>query len=47
MVLAQADFAFSYVPLKIQAIQSYLDLVKEQDRTREAILLLKNATKDP
>lgn len=30
----------------MQSIQNYLDLVKEQDRTREAIALLKNSTAD-
>mgnify|MGYP000347554634 CR=1 FL=1 len=33
--------------MKLQSIQNYLDLVKEQDKTREAIALLKNSTSDP
>jgi hypothetical protein len=31
----------------MNTIQNYLDLVKEQDRTREAIALLQKATTDP
>jgi hypothetical protein len=39
--LAQPGFSVSSVGEKMVSIQKYLDLVKEQDRTREAILLLK------
>mmetsp|Transcript_27437 Transcript_27437/g.41721 ORF Transcript_27437/g.41721 Transcript_27437/m.41721 type:complete len:115 (-) Transcript_27437:264-608(-) len=39
-VLAQADFAYSPAGMKAHKIDMYLDLVKEQDRTREALNLL-------
>jgi hypothetical protein len=40
-LLQQPGFAFQAAGDKMLQIQKYLDLVKEQDRTREAILLLK------
>lgn len=45
-VLAQPDFQFSPVGLKMQKIEQYLDLMKEQDRTREAIALLQSSTSE-
>lgn len=46
-VLATPQFQFSPVGMKLTKIQNYLDLVKEQDRTREAIALLESATSNP
>lgn len=47
LVLSQPRFNFLPAGLKLNTIQNYLDLLKEQDRTREAIFLLQKATADP
>jgi len=47
MVLAQPDFYFAPKAEKMRYINNYLDLIKEQDRTREAIRLLQQSTTDP
>lgn len=40
-VLQQPGFVYQAAGDKMVQIQKYIDLIKEQDRTREAILLLK------
>lgn len=47
LVLSQPRFNFLPAGLKLNTVQNYLDLLKEQDRTREAIFLLQKATQDP
>ena len=47
LVLAQPEFRFSAVGDKMKMILNYLDLVKEKDRTKEAILLLERSVNDP
>lgn len=33
--------------MKVQSLKKYTDLIKEQDRTREAIALLNKSVEDP
>lgn len=47
LVLAQPRFRFSAVGDKMKMIQNYQDLIKDQERTREAIRLLEKSTQDP
>jgi len=47
LILAQPQFQFSVVADKLKMIESYKSLIKDQDRTREAIQLLHRATEDP
>jgi hypothetical protein len=44
LVLQQPEFYFRPAGDKINTLKKYTDLVKEQDRTREAILLLKRSS---
>ena len=46
-ILAQPNFNFVPGGMKMAKVQSYLDLAKEHDRTREAISLLKKSIEDP
>lgn len=46
IILAQPGFKVSAVGEKMRDLQKYLDLIKEQDRTREAILLLKRSNQN-
>lgn len=47
IILAQPQFKFSAVADKLKMIESYKSLIKDQDRTREAMQLLQRATDDP
>ena len=46
-VLNTTTFQFMPIGMKINTLNKYRDLIKEQDRTREAIVLLQTATSNP
>jgi hypothetical protein len=46
-VLAQPQFRFSSVPDKLKMMNNYMDLIKDQEKTREAIRMLEASTEDP
>lgn len=47
LLLAQPAFPYLPTGMKLLEIQKYLDLIKEQDRTREAINFLKQSVEIP